>query len=230
MGRLSIMSGAKAVHEHVVPGGRFHEWIRSQLPTPPARVLEVGCGNGRLARALKRAGYDVVAVDPKAPKGRIFRHCRIEDLVGAGRFDVAVAGLVLHHVESLGVVLAKVNSLLRAEGRIILYEFAWDQMDGRTALWLWTRRTALSPQMRRRFGGRSPAVCLRKWRQTFRDLHTYHQMRRELDRRFTGLFFAWTPYLHEFPGGVSSEPNERRLIEAGAIRPLGFRYVGQRHQ
>jgi len=55
-------------------------------------------------------------------------------------------------------------------------------------------------------------------------------MRRELDRRFTERFFAWTPYLHEYPGGITSEPHERRLIEAGAIRPVGFRYIGQRRQ
>ncbi len=220
----------KARHADVVPGGRFHEWVRSQLPTPPARVLDVGCGNGRLGRALNRAGYDVVAVDPKAPNGRIFRRCRIEDLEEAPRFDVAVAGLTLHHVGSLAVVLDKVSRLLRARGHLIVYEFAWDQFDRKTAQWFWTRRTALSPRMRRHLGGRSPAVCLNKWRRTFRDLHTYRQMRRELDRRFTARFFAWTPYLHEYPGDISSEPHERRLIEAGAIRPVGFRYIGQRRQ
>jgi SAM-dependent methyltransferase len=171
-----------------------------------------------------------VAVDPRAPNGRIFRHCRIEDLHEVPRFDVAVAGLALHHVGSLAVVLDKVSSLLRARGRIIVYEFAWDQFDQKTAQWFWGRRSTLSPGMRRRFGGRSPAVCLNKWRRTFSDLHTYRQMRGALDRRFTARLFAWTPYLHEYPGGVSSEPYERRLIEAGAIRPLGFRYIGQRRQ
>lgn len=220
----------KAGQEQVVPGGRFHEWVRSQLPTPPARILEVGCGNGRLARALNRAGYDVVAVDPRAPNGRIFRRCRIEDLKEAPRFDVAVAGLALHHVESLGVVLDKLSNLLRARGRIVVYEFAWDQFDGKTALSFWMRRTALSPRMRRHFGGRSAAISLNKWRGKFRGLHTYRQMRRELDRRFIARFFAWTPYLHEYPGGIFSEPHERRLIEAGAIKPLGFRYVGRLRQ
>ena len=92
----------------------------------------------------------------------------------------------------------------------------------------WIRRSRLSLRMRRHFGGRSPAVCLNKWRRTFHDLHSYRQMRVALDRRFTARFFAWTPYMHEYPGGISSEPVERRLIAAGAIQPLGFRYVGQR--
>src|SRR6266704_4205546 len=106
-------------------------WVKSTLPRPPARVLEVGCGDGQLARALKRNGYDVVAVDPRAPKGPIFRQARIEDFDDARRFDVAVAGLALHHVDSLAVVLDKISGLLRARGRIIVYEFAWDKFDRR---------------------------------------------------------------------------------------------------
>jgi SAM-dependent methyltransferase len=218
----------KSAREPVVSGGHFKAWVAAQLPPPPARVLEVGCGSGRLARALQRAGYDVVAVDPRAPSGRIFRQCRIEDLDEGGRFDAAVAGLALHHVDRLAVVLDKVSGLLRARGRLIVYEFAWDQFDRNTAEWFWQRRGGLSPTMRRHFGGRSAAVSLQKWRRTFRELHTYRQMRQALDRRFVARFFAWAPYLHEYPGNLSSETQERRSIEAGTIQPLGFRYVGQR--
>jgi SAM-dependent methyltransferase len=214
--------------EPVVPGGHLHWLVKSQLPAPPARILEVGCGNGRLARTLSRAGYEVVAVDPEAPAGRIFRRSRIEDLDETRRFDFAVAGLALHHVASLPVVLDKISGLLRARGRIVVYEFAWDRFDRKTAQWFWLRRSALSPPMRRRFGGRSASDSLRRWRRTFGDLHTYRRMRRELDRRFTPRFFAWSPYLHDFPGDISSEPQERRSIEAGVIQPIGFRYVGQR--
>src|ERR671922_295869 len=126
----------------LAPGGGLTEWVRSKLPAAPARVLEVGCGNGRLARALTRAGYDVVAVDPVAPRGRIFRRCRIEDLQEAGRFDAVVASLALHHVDSLAVVLNKVIGVLRPGGLVVVNEFAWDQLDRKTAQWLWGRRMA----------------------------------------------------------------------------------------
>jgi hypothetical protein len=53
-------------------------------------------------------------------------------------------------------------------------------------------------------------------------------MNEELDRRFTELFFAWTPYLYGELAGAVTERDERALIEAGEIQAIGFRYVGER--
>jgi len=109
-----------------------------------------------------------------------------------------------------------------------VYEFAWDKFDRKTAEWFWMRRRALKPRIRQRLSGRTAADSLKKWRRTFHDLHRYPQLRQALDRRFAMRFFTWTPYLHQFPGDVDTEANERRAIETGAIQPLGFRYIGQR--
>lgn len=38
-------------------------FVRSKLPSGTARVLEVGCGNRRLASALQAGGLTVVAID-----------------------------------------------------------------------------------------------------------------------------------------------------------------------
>jgi hypothetical protein len=58
-------------------------------------------------------------------------------------------------------------------------------------------------------------------------LHGSAAIRRELDRRFTERFFAWTPNLHH-ELGHTLEHEERTLIEAGAIQATGFVYVGTR--
>jgi SAM-dependent methyltransferase len=140
------------------------DFVLSQLPQPPARVLEVGCGEGDLAWALDAAGYDVVAVDPEAPEGRIFRRTTIEAFDEPGPFDAVVASRSLHHVEDLGGVLDKLVRL--TDGPVILNEFAWD------------RREPMTPE----------------WEEEHAGLHGYAAMRPALEARLEERFFEWRPY------------------------------------
>lgn len=46
---------------------RFHrDAFLAGLPLPPGMVLDVGCGEGRLARDLRSLGYEVIGVDGSA--------------------------------------------------------------------------------------------------------------------------------------------------------------------
>jgi SAM-dependent methyltransferase len=139
-------------------------FVLSQLPPAPARVLEVGCGKGELARALARNGYEVVAIDPEAPDGPIFRRTTIEEFQEDGSFDAVVASLALHHIEDLGGALAKLVGMLR--GPLILNEQAWDRLEPMTP----------------------------EWEEEHVGLHGYGAMRTELDERFEEQFFEWRPY------------------------------------
>jgi SAM-dependent methyltransferase len=190
----------------------LHLIARRELPPPPARVLEVGCGNGDLARALDDDGYRVVAVDPKAPEGAIFRRIPIEELGDEGLFDGAVASLALHHVHDLGVALERVHSALRPGSPFLVREFAWDFVDEPTARWDYARRG--------REGG------LSEWRTEHEHLHGFEALRSALDARFRERSFAWGPYLSESEPGEGHAAEEERLIEAGEIRAVGFLYVG----
>jgi SAM-dependent methyltransferase len=186
--------------------------IRRELPSPPARVLEVGCGTGELALTLAADGYDVVAVDPKAPEGAIFRQTTIEELGDEGLFDAAVASLSLHHVHDLPVAVGRVHAALRAGAPFVVREFAWDFVDEPTARWDYARRG--------RDGG------LAEWRAEHDDLHGFGALRAALDSRFRERSFGWGPYLAEFEPGEGHRDEERRLIAAGEIRAVGFLYVG----
>jgi len=190
----------------------LHALALRELPRPPARVLEVGCGSGELARAMEADGYDVVAVDPKAPDGAIFRRTTIEELEDEGHFDAVVASLSLHHVHDLADALDKVRSLMRPGAPFLVREFAWDVVDQPTARWDYTRRG--EP------GG------LAEWRAEHDDLHGLEALTDALDGRFTRRSFAWTPYLSEYKRVEGHEAEEVRLIEAGEIRAVGFVYVG----
>jgi SAM-dependent methyltransferase len=190
----------------------LHLLARRELPPPPARLLEVGCGRGELALALAADGYEVVAVDPEAPEGPIFRRTTIEELDEPGPFDACFASLSLHHVDDLGVALDKVVALLRPRATVVVREFAWDRADEPTVAW-WYEQLGDDGDL---------AV----WQEEHGDLHGFDALRTALAERFTERSFAWTPYLYAYDLGPGAEAEERRLIEAGAIRAIGFVYVG----
>src|SRR5918998_551621 len=103
--RTAILRASSCVTSIAVPA--LKEFVLSQLAAPPARVLEVGCGEGELARAMAGEGYEVVAIDPDAPEGPIFRRTTIEEFDDPGPFDAVVASRSLHHVHDLGGALDK---------------------------------------------------------------------------------------------------------------------------
>jgi SAM-dependent methyltransferase len=204
----------------------FEQFLAAQLPEPPARVLEVGCGQGELTTALAVSGYDVLGIDPAAPDGERFRRLTLEDLPeDDAPFDAVVAGRSLHHVRDLETGLDKIVRLLRDGGVLALDEFAWDRMDESTLDWLYGQRRALAAAGR----GEAPVSleALRSgWEAEHVGLHGYDAMRTALDGRFEERAFEWLPYLHRSLGGPASGVLEQALVDAGAIQALGFRYAG----
>ena len=209
----------------IVSQSTFLEFVREHLPAPPARVLDVGCGQGELTTALAVAGYEVLGIDPRAPSGEHFRRLKLEDLEDSERFDAVVAGFSLHHIRDLDAALDKIAGLLPAGGVLVVDEFAWDR---------WTTRRSTGSTAS---GGRSPPPVtatapasldeLRsEWEAEHLGLHGFAALREALDARFDERAFEWTPHLHRTLAGVASAVLEQALIDAGAIQALGFRYAG----
>ena len=69
---------------------------------------------------------------------------------------------------------------------------------------------------------------LREWAARHADLHPSHAVLGELEARFETQYLEWRPYLSRWLDDPASEELERSLIEAGAIRAVGFRYAGVR--
>jgi ubiquinone/menaquinone biosynthesis C-methylase UbiE len=98
------------------------------------RVLEVACGNGRLARRMARRGATVTAVDAsegmilharereaEAPTGTDYR---VADAAGLGSladgsFDLVVAGMALMDIADAQGALREVGRALRVGGRLV---------------------------------------------------------------------------------------------------------------
>jgi ubiquinone/menaquinone biosynthesis C-methylase UbiE len=199
------------------------EFVASVLPPPPSRVLEVGCGEGELARSLERRGFAITAIDPEGPSGSIFQRVSLEEFVDTRPFEAVVANRSLHHIHDLPGALEKIRRLLRPGGVLILAEFGWEQMDETTAAW-YVSRDAHSD------GSASTAnEFLDDWTAEHEGLHDSATLKQALERSFATSSFEWVPYIAE---NHLERPElieeEQTLMQSGAINPIGFRYVGTR--
>jgi len=199
--------------------------VHEFLPPAPARVLDVGCGQGVLTTALAVAGYDVLGIDPLAPEGDLFRRLKLEDLEETESFDAIAASFSLHHIRDLDAGLDRIAGLLSSDGILVVDEFAWDRLDEATLDWFYGQRRALAAAGH----GDVPASLAEQrleWDAEHLGLHGFAALREGLGARFDERAFQWLPHLHRLLAGVATEVLEQALIDAGAIQALGFRYAG----
>jgi SAM-dependent methyltransferase len=211
-------------------------FVRAQLPSAPARVLEVGCGRlGGFVPALQDGGYDVVGVDPEAPEGPAYQQIEFEQYKPPQPVECVVASTSLHHVADLDVVLDRVAATLVPGGTLVVVEWAWERFDQATARWCFDRLPAATPStepgwlQRHRdqwMGSGQPwETVVGAWAQT-EGLHTGQEIVRGLDARFDRQLYVDGPYFFADLDGVG-EADEQRAIDAGLIQATGFRYVGR---
>ena len=223
-------------------GSGVEEFVRSQLPPPPSRVLEVGCGSGELELALSAGGWLVTAVDPEAPEGPPFVRAAVEDLDAGdhGPFDAAVAVLSLHHAGVVGTVLDKVRSLLRPGGVLVVDEFRKEHLvDRATAAFFYHQQLSLIHAGRKGIndgghgghGDHRPAGgSFESWYARTLDrragVHEEGEVLGAPEERFVTRSLSYGPYLFRHGLDAAVEPLERKLIEEGGIRATGLRWVG----
>jgi 2-polyprenyl-3-methyl-5-hydroxy-6-metoxy-1,4-benzoquinol methylase len=126
-GELAFASQAYESKESAASShGRIVDWLRDR---PPARVLDLGCGDGFVAERLRAAGHHVVGVDVAPVDGVKDRvdHFVEADLDGgvppeveaAGPFDVIVAADVIEHVRHPEQILDELHRVLAPGGVVV---------------------------------------------------------------------------------------------------------------
>jgi SAM-dependent methyltransferase len=122
------LAARKALYDEVDGEDARELAFRAVAEAAPARVLEVGCGEGELAaRMAGELGVDVVAIDqsPRMVELAVARgvDARVADVQALPfedeSFDVAVAAWVLFHVPDLDRGIAELARVLRPSGRLV---------------------------------------------------------------------------------------------------------------
>jgi SAM-dependent methyltransferase len=195
-------------------------FTRANLPPPPARVLEVGAGAGRLARALRTGGYDVLAIDPE-PQSDDVRPAALADLdEPAGSFAAAVAIVSLHHIDPLEESCRRLGDLVEPGGTLLLDEFDVGAFDLAAAAWWLEQRRAL--------GEPQPNTAEQLVTEHREHLHPLERILAALEPHFELGPPVRGPWLHRWNLGESLRALEEEAIARGHLRATGARLVGRR--
>jgi SAM-dependent methyltransferase len=189
-------------------------YVRAALPPAPARVLEVGAGDGSLAAALREAGYDVVAIDPGGEPPVL--PVALEDYEDRPRsFDAAVAIVSLHHVTPLVRSLRGLAGLIKRGGRLVVDELDGWAFDEATAAW-WLSHSGHDS---------TPADMIAGLREHVHPLATIVDALAE-------WFDVGVPvpgaYLYRWKIDPALRGEEEALIAAGELPAIGARFVAVR--
>ena len=109
--------------------------VFAQLPQPPARILDLGCGSGWTSNFYAQAGFEVIGVDiskdavkaanetfVKPSLQLSYRHADYDKLGYADEFDAVVFFDSLHHSDDERDGLRAAYKALKPGGSIILCE------------------------------------------------------------------------------------------------------------
>jgi SAM-dependent methyltransferase len=196
-------------------------FVRAALPPPPARVLEVGAGQGELAAALRDAGWHVTAIDPAADGAEGVEPVALSDVrAEEAAYDAAVAVLSLHHVEPLGPSCERLGAVVRRGGSLVVDEFDVARFDERAARWQRAQRAAAGLE-HPDHGSWSPADLQAH-------LHQLSAIREALAPAFAIGEPVPGPYLYRWDLDPALRAVEERLVATGELPATGARFVGVR--
>lgn len=105
--------------------GKIVGWLRHR---PPSRILDLGCGDGRVGELLRACGHEVTGVDREKHTGVAER---LDGFVEADlesgiprdvgdRYDVVIAADVLEHTRSPAELLAEIRRVVAQHGTVII--------------------------------------------------------------------------------------------------------------
>jgi SAM-dependent methyltransferase len=209
------------------------------------RLLEVGCGDGRLALMLREKGHEIIGVDLSLEYVRLARRkgldVRQADFLGFEEepFDAVLFTRSLHHISPVVKAVARAQDLLNPGGVLLAEEFALERADQSTAAWYYRLQAYLAAsEALRDEPAPGPDDPLVRWEKDH--LHVPALASGEALLTAVGscldlCLVERTSYLYRTLCGKLRETSdnwllanriceaEERLVQRGALSPVGLR-------
>jgi SAM-dependent methyltransferase len=215
-----------------------------------ARVLEVGCGRGDLARRLGADGIAITAIDRELPEVRPGPGVRFVQAdvrsYDDSPFDAVVFTASLHHIDPLAAAIDGAARLLVPGGSLVVDDFDLDAPRATTSRWYYETQELLvaaglyAPDRVDTESSHSPGDPRMRWL----DAHVHdpafatgRQMIAAIAARFAIRDTTRGPYLYRYiAGGLPDDQYgaavahhvftlEERRIAAGTLDAVGLRVV-----
>jgi len=112
--------------------------IKHLAPNKKGIYLDIGCGTGSYTIEFQQRGYNFIGIDPSERmlnKARI-RNSKIDWKIGSAentglaknQVDGIIGSLTIHHWKSLEIGFKELNSILKANGKIVIFTSTPKQM------------------------------------------------------------------------------------------------------
>lgn len=112
-----------------------HAWFARTLPAnrhPGEAVLEIGAGDGALARRLAADALDLTPPPPDWPSDARWHRADLRNFEAWSDYPVVIGNLILHHFED--AELARLGARLRRHARVLIFN---ETRRSRRFLWIW---------------------------------------------------------------------------------------------
>ena len=93
--------------------------VQVDTPPPGAKVIDFGCGEGKLLNTLQEAGWETYGIEPSTTVA-FLRHHQLEAVPQDGTFDLVILHHVLEHVPNPLEVLQQLAGALRQGGMLFI--------------------------------------------------------------------------------------------------------------
>ena len=234
-----------------VPTTETLAFVAAHASPAPARILEVGCGDGALALRLQGVGHQVIAVDTSADAVAKARQRGVDARVAhwpnfeEAPFDVVVFTRSLHHIDPLPQAVGQAKKLLKERGKVLVEDFAFTEIEPLAAEWLYELLAVLDAARlllrdRDEFANQllQHEGSLAAWHAAHdHHVHSAGAMLACLRDHFARVDVATAPYLYRYVCAVLEENAdgyrlgsrvlelERRFAEVVPLSLIGRRYV-----